>query len=337
MSASPLVSVVVPAYNAASYLMETLQGISSQTLQDFELLVIDDGSTDGTPELLERYRVNEPRLKIIRQPNLGPAAARNNGWRAARGRYIAWNDADDISLPLRLEEQVEYMESHPQVGVCGTWVEVLGRPGENFWSFPLSDADIRSQMIFVSPFASSSTLVRSSLYKEEGLAYNEDFRQAEDYELWSRAMDHCQMANLPVALLRYRLHSTSLSRSQKDIMLECARRVRQAQILRMDLQPSLEELDLHDRLSSHGFYLYESLLPPAGRWLIKLLAANRRAHLFPDRSFKLAVGKRWLDACRGSYGRQAILHAVFWRLPLASLSLDWYFTRVIFSKEGKVA
>ena len=125
-SATPIVSVVMPVYNTEAYLTDSVDSILGQTFLDWELICVDDGSSDGSLDILRRYERADPRVRVITRPNTGVARARNDGMRVAAGRYIAAMDSDDVALPERLRRQVDYMESHPECVGLGAAVRIVG-------------------------------------------------------------------------------------------------------------------------------------------------------------------------------------------------------------------
>ena len=136
-------------YNGAPYLHEAIKSILGQTWSDFEFIIINDGSTDDSLQIINSF--NDPRIIVIDQENIGLADSLNKGLDLAQGDLIARMDADDISLPYRLQKQIEFMINHPMVGVCGSWVKTVGGAEETVWSYPEKDEDIKATMIFESP------------------------------------------------------------------------------------------------------------------------------------------------------------------------------------------
>jgi glycosyltransferase involved in cell wall biosynthesis len=211
----PKVSVVMPVYNQAAHLGEALDSILGQTFEDFEIVCIDDGSTDGTSTVLATYEHRDTRLVVHRQPNSGVVAALNRGCRLARSRYIARMDADDIALPDRLERQVNFLDSHPEVAVVGgavTFMRADGTPGYTA-SCPVDDAGIKATLARSSPLFHSAVVMRKAALAAVGW-YRPIARHAEDYDLWLRMADRFEMANLSEPVLRYRLHSEQVASLQ---------------------------------------------------------------------------------------------------------------------------
>ncbi len=210
MSESPiLVSVLLPVYNGEKYLRQAIKSILSQTLANFELIIINDGSDDNTADILSSY--SDCRIKIIKnENNLGLVSSLNIGLDLAQGKYLARMDADDISLPDRLKQQFDFMEKNPAVGVCGTAIRLLSdgcfkRSVIN----PSEDAEIKASFLFFNAIAHPSVMIRREIYKN--FQYSSDFRCVEDYEFWIRISDKTKFHNINKVLLEYRSHSSQKS------------------------------------------------------------------------------------------------------------------------------
>src|SRR5437899_2426865 len=206
MMPAPRVSFLMAVYDGEKYLEEAIRSVLNQTFHDFEFIVINDGSTDGTAEIIERYRRADDRIRAYEQRHHGLVATLNRGLELAQGEYVARMDADDVSFPERLATQVAFMSAHPEVGICGTWVETMGVPSGNVQRYPTDDATIRSWLLFESVLAHPSVVMRRELLAKAGLYYDVACIHAEDYDLWVRAARHTALANIPEVLLRYRMH-----------------------------------------------------------------------------------------------------------------------------------
>jgi glycosyltransferase involved in cell wall biosynthesis len=211
----PRVSVLLPCYNAATYLAAALHSLLAQTFADFELIVIDDGSTDDTPAIIASF--TDPRLRCYHHANRGLAATLNRGLELVGGDYIARMDADDVSAPERFARQVAYLDAHPECGMVGTWARII--EGECLTSRchrpPPEDALIKFDLLFYNPLVHSSMMIRREVFDRVGPYATAEQRQPQDYELWSRIMPHYRLANLPELLHDYREVPTSISRSRK--------------------------------------------------------------------------------------------------------------------------
>jgi glycosyltransferase involved in cell wall biosynthesis len=209
-----LVSVILPVRNGAADLPKAIDTILAQTFTDFELIVVNDGSTDGTAAVLDAIR--DPRVRVVHQENAGLARALNCGISLARGRYIARQDHDDWAKPTRLEKQVTFMEANPDCALLGTCAEIWvgDEPTQRVHDFPAEDAALRFELLFHNPFVHSSVMMRRSALDAVGGYSTDRARQPpEDYELWSRLARRYKVANLPERLTIYREVPASASRT----------------------------------------------------------------------------------------------------------------------------
>lgn len=216
-----LVSVVLPVRNGAADLPRAVASILEQTFTDFELIAVNNGSTDGTAEILDR--LSDPRVRVVYQENIGLAAALNRGISLARGRYIARQDHDDLAMPTRLARQVAFMEANPGCALLGTRAEIStgDRPAYRFHDHPADDAALRFELLFDNPFVHSSVMLRKSAVEAAGGYSIDPMRQPpEDYELWSRLARRWEVANLPERLTVYRETRGSMSRTTNNPFLD---------------------------------------------------------------------------------------------------------------------
>ena len=220
---SPLISVLLPVRNTEKYIETALQSLLAQTFSDFEILVVDDASTDYTPRILERLQQQDPRLRILPNPTpLGISRSCNRAAKEARGVYLARMDADDIALPDRFAKQVAWMEAHPEcVAVGGQTIRIDpdGWPIDD-WKMPLQHEEIETWLLsgrgggIIHPTA----MIRVEAFRKIG-GYDETLDASQDYDLWLKLSENGKLANLPDVVLYYRLHLTSIT---------CSRQLRQA-------------------------------------------------------------------------------------------------------------
>lgn len=210
----PFVSVVMSVFNGERYLAEAVESILDQSFRDFEFIVIDDGSTDGSGRILDSYARRDARIRVFRQANLGLVDALNRGCELAEGQYIARMDADDISVHDRLSWQVQFMEQHPEVGVVGGAIQRIDASGKALeikWYAP-DDRNIKAALFrSSSELAHPAVLLRKKVLLSAG-GYRVAFVDAEDYDLWLRISECSQLANLDRVVLKYRVHPTQVSR-----------------------------------------------------------------------------------------------------------------------------
>lgn len=202
----------MPVYNAEKYLIEAIDSILLQTYTNFEFIIINDGSTDASANIINSYANSDPRVIHVENDNQGISLSLNHGIKIARGEYIARMDADDISLPDRFKEQIKFMEDNKDIGVCGTWVDLIGdiRDGE-YKRHPTSDEELKVRLLFSVCFVHPSVIIRRELLIRTNNFYDPNYTSAQDYELWSRLKNCTQFANIPKTLMKYRVLSDSVS------------------------------------------------------------------------------------------------------------------------------
>jgi hypothetical protein len=209
---TPTVSVVMPAYNAARTIRESLESIRSQTLSELEVIVVDDGSTDATISIVEEFR-GPLDITVLRQQNKGPSAARNAGIRTARGRYCSFLDADDLMLPQLLAKQCAVLDADPGIGIVitniSTFSEQKKDTGTRHWKFPAPEAAL-DRLLEENFVTTSAVMARTDRLLEAGL-FPEDRRVAEDYELWMQLVSRSRMGIIDEPLVKYRYTTGSLS------------------------------------------------------------------------------------------------------------------------------
>jgi len=222
MSGQPKISVLLPVYNSEVYLQQAIDSIFSQRFADFELLVVDDGSTDSSASIVKTYQ--DPRIRYCEFTHQGLACTLNRAIELAKGDYLARMDADDISLPERFSRQVDYLDSHPKCGMVGTWASIMiqDKEPDRTHKHPYKNCLIKFFLLFNNPFVHSSVMMRKDVVKAIG-GYTEDPNRQppEDYELWSRMARTCLLANIPEILHIYREVPGSLSRIVDNPFLGC--------------------------------------------------------------------------------------------------------------------
>jgi glycosyltransferase involved in cell wall biosynthesis len=227
---APLISVLMPAYNVRRYVGEAIDSVLSQTLPDFELLIIDDGSTDDTPHILAGYAGRDERIQILTRQNGGIAAALNAGLAHARGTFIARMDADDVCLPERFEKQVAYLNAHPQCVLVGSRVLLIDPDGEPLYQMDSVELEhekidqllLQAQWSIVHP----SIMMRAQAVRQIG-GYN-DLAPVEDHDLFLRLAEVGRLVNLPEVLLKYRKHPQNSVRVLADRRVNALKTVMEA-------------------------------------------------------------------------------------------------------------
>lgn len=285
------VSVVMPVYNKALFLREAVESILGQTFRDFELICVDDKSTDNSMEVLRSFQ--DPRLRIIELPvNGGPGVAANAGLDAAQGEYVVRMDADDIAVPERLALQVAFMVAHPELVASGGQLQLFGTEEEE-WTFPLSSANCSAQLPFGVPVPQPASIMRSSVLRVNGLRYGPTWpRIGEDWLFWLQMAPHGPLANLPDVLVRYRRGPQNIAHGS-DKVANFTWLQRQAFTM-LGIPFTEEELDL----TLMGSTIFK-LIPTAARikalrnWYDKLTTLNAELHFAPEAALKARVEQQW--------------------------------------------
>lgn len=226
MNKQPAITVFMPVYNAEKYLKEAIDSILNQTFQNFELLIIDDGSTDESVKIIEGY--TDWRIRLIHNDgNKGLPYTRNRGLNLARGKYLAIMDADDVSVKNRLEIQYNIMEKRSNLAVISSGKELLSNDGKSTygwkeklysWIFYRKSSQIQMDLIFHNVLVNSCSMIRMDFLKDNKISYNEKCFVMQDYEIWTQiSAKQGQFQIIRKALVQYRSHQDNISnRSRKD-------------------------------------------------------------------------------------------------------------------------
>lgn len=241
--AKPFITVVLPVYNGEKYLAEAIDSILAQTFANFELIMIDDGSTDDSQKIICHYEKLDPRVRVIVRENRGLATTLNDSIDAARGEWIARMDQDDIALPHRFERQLEWLEK-TGADISGSWVQRFGTFDKRVFKLYQTDEAIKMEMLFRSPFAHPTVMMRTLLVKQ--LRYDKTGEMAEDYDLWVRAVEAgWKMTNVPEVLLMYRVHATQISTQTANRQQQVGQEIRRRYWVYMShfIQLSRKQID----------------------------------------------------------------------------------------------
>jgi len=210
MTNGPTISVVMAVYNGEKYLRESVESILNQTFKNFEFVIINDGSSDRTQEILESYI--DPRIILIHRKHFGLTKSLNKGISLAKGKYISRQDADDISMPERLEKQISFLEEHKSVALLGTTVKIIDENGSliHIRKYPSDSSSIKKGIKEDNCFCHGSVIFRKKHFFELG-GYREIFSTAQDYDLWLRFAENFEVANLSTPLYTRRFNPLSVT------------------------------------------------------------------------------------------------------------------------------
>ena len=295
MAGRPLVSAVVAAHQAARHLGSALASLAGQTVDDLEVIVVDDGSTDGTSAVAEEVARADARFRLVRlERNRGQAAALDTGMDLARGRYLAILDADDEATPGRLEVQVSAFETDPGLVLVGgavvTWCDRHSVEGR-VWRYATGDASIRARTLFKSEVISGAITFDRECMVRHGVRFDGRVRLGVDWALSAQAMRLGRVGNVEPVVMRYRIHPGQMTVEMVDNLSSDSTRIRREVLAWAGVEPTDDEMRTHLAVSpcnywsfgSHPFFRErgEAIRGDAERWLTRLLEAAERAGRIP--------------------------------------------------------
>lgn len=240
----PLVSVNIPCYNCEKYIRSAIDSILQQSYQNLEIIVVNDGSTDSSAEIVRQY--SDKRIKFIdNKVNKGVVVTRNLAINASNGEFLAILDSDDISCQNRIEEQVAFLVNNQEFAMVGSWLQVIDSDGlmtGEIRKTPAYSEILSVQMLFQNCFGQSSIMARRSIINN--YMYSSDYRQAEDYDLWMRISNDYKVSNIQKPLVKYRVHAESIS-TNTTVMNDGIKYAINAQFEKIGLKPDTSELNAH--------------------------------------------------------------------------------------------
>ncbi len=223
-NAAPIVSIVMAAFNEEKYISDAIQSVLNQSFTDFEFIIINDGSTDRTEEIIQSFK--DPRIRYIRnEENIKLIASLNKGLKVAKGKYIARMDSDDLCYADRLEKQVAFMEANPTIGISGAQLLVFGNE-DGVMQYPLLHEEIKLRLFITSCFGNNVVIFKREIMEQHQLYFPQGYLHAEDYKCWTNWVTVTQTANLSQNLVKYRSHSNSVSFQHKTLQRETRNRIR---------------------------------------------------------------------------------------------------------------
>lgn len=236
-----LITVIMPVYNGEKYLEEAIDSILNQTITDFKLLVLNDNSSDSTPEILKAYQDKDSRVEVItKTKNQGPANLRNEGIQLAKSEFVALMDADDIALPTRFEKQLEVFKNNPNIGVCGTWFTFFG-DRKKLIKHTVQPEDLKVQFLSSCGIGNPTVMFRKSAIKD--FKFEHQFVPAEDYGLWSEVIRVTDFYNIPESLLNYRWHPNNISQTKAENLRKANVEIRKRQLQHFGIDSNKSNLD----------------------------------------------------------------------------------------------
>lgn len=306
------ITVLMPVYNSEAYLAAAMQSVLNQSFADFEFLIIDDGSVDGSVEIVKTFADNRVSL-LHNGQRLGVAATLNKGLELAGSEYVARMDADDISEPDRLMRQFEFMERSPEIGVSGSWVRMFadGERG-HLIRYPLEADTIRAYILFNNPLAHPVVMMRRGMLQERGLRYDSLCGAGQDYELWSRCLPRVAVRNIGRPLLSWRVNKEGVTQKDNSGSNRTALSVQRRELAKIGIDADDEALRRHRSIGRGEGAASPTDLEDGLQWLEMIVRTNGRMQCYPQPGLQRAAAMVWFRYCMNSY-RVGCLGWRYWR------------------------
>lgn len=288
----PCVSVLMPVYNAEMFLQKSIESVLNQTFIDFELIIINDGSTDSSEHIILQF--SDSRIKYIKNEfNLKLIQTLNKGMKLARGKYLVRMDSDDICELERFQIQVNFMDRNPEIVVSGTWFKLFGNSAQ-LVQYPIEHDAIVTNLLYTCCICHPSTIWR--LEKLDKIAFDENYAHAEDYHFWINCLEIGKIANIPQSLLNYRVHGDSVSIKYSEIQKDNSLKIRRLLFGRMGLDVSVEQLVAFEAFCTSNWAYFDRLskLSTMSMFIVVLVTSNQKSRLIDENYFETFLAEKWL-------------------------------------------
>jgi glycosyltransferase involved in cell wall biosynthesis len=289
------VSVIMSAFNAEKYIGEAIGSILAQTYPSFECIIINDGSTDTTEEIIKSFSDN--RLVYIKNNNnLGLIESLNKGILLAKGNYIARMDADDIALPERLQEQVALFDQKKDAMVVGSDYYLLTGNKLKYVRNENDSTYLKTTLLFSTCFAHPTVMIKN-VFKAQGILYDTSSLHAEDYKLWTELALLGEFYNVNKPLLKYREHANQISVQHHEAQLQISEKIRRDYLNKLGIKFSEEQFKIHNIVGNNRVIHSLEVLKSIENWLVYLKQQQTGLEKLPTESFDKALHKFWIDSC----------------------------------------
>lgn len=290
----PEVTIFMAVYNGAKYLRQAIDSALGQSFPDFELLIIDDGSTDNSLDIIDTYK--DPRIRLLRnEQNLGLFNTRQRGVEEARGKYFATLDCDDIAPLNRLEIQLEYFRKNPQSAVCAGRIKYIDENSAQTGQVSIVQGDqdfLRSLLLFTNFFYNSTTMMPVAVLRE--FQYRPGYEPAEDFDMFERIAANYPVGVLPDFLSFYRVHANNISNLKSENRKRAEKEIVERQLQRYGFSFKEEDIQLHLNFITNEFNFERYTVKDYAAWLRHLTEQNREKKQFNTGSFNQAIALQWL-------------------------------------------
>ncbi len=289
MNNNILATVLMPVYNAEKYLKESINSILNQTYTNFKFLIINDGSTDKSKEIILSYK-DKRIIYLENEKNSGIIFTLNKGIDYIDTKYIIRMDADDISVPERFVKQIKFMEENPEIGVSGGQMQLFGHDN-SIWEVPLSDDKIKTQLIFSSGLAHPTVIIRTEILKKHKIYYPYDFPHMEDYAMWYKMSKFTKFKNLNKILLNYRYENQNITVINKNTNRERKRKIYSFILDDIKMDYNKEDLELHIGFDKE-FLPNKKNIKNYVRWFDKLINHNLKTGIYSDKYLNKIINNK---------------------------------------------
>lgn len=294
---SPTLSIIIITYNTGEFISQAIRSVLYQTHKNFELIIINDGSTDNTKTIVEAF--DDSRIKYFEnEKNEGIVYSRNKGLELAKGEYIGMLDADDIAYPEKFEKQIDFLEKNNDFGMIGSRVKFIDKNGKKLpgsWKLKASPEMIPSIMLFKNYFLQSAVLYRRECVRQ--YSFKTDFKIGEDYLIWFDILKKWKAWNLQQYLVDYRIHNESITNKFKEEKLEKEKSVFKIILDDLNINPSDEELETHLLIRDNRPINDLATLKLVEKWLLIILEHNKGIGRYDQKMLTKVVFNRWLKVC----------------------------------------
>ncbi|WP_211300137.1 glycosyltransferase family 2 protein [Mongoliibacter ruber] len=295
-------SVVMPVYNGEKYLREAILSVLNQSFKNFELLIINDGSTDSSVEVINQ--INDDRIQLIdNKQNRGIAYTRNLGLKLAKGDFLAWMDCDDLIDKDRFRIQINFLKNNPKIGICGTWLERFNEGKPRLSTTFLDPEMVKSGLIFKPSVLNATSMFRMDMITKAGLSFDTELAISEDYNFYVDACFHFPIANIPKKLYFYRASETSIMKrfdDLKEMKFQFHKKVYTKWFEKLHLPLSEENFRKHDYLSSENLYDNIEDVAEAFNWLVYIKNQNIIYKILDDKALDKVLGNMFYFLCKKS-------------------------------------
>ncbi|MBC7830312.1 MAG: glycosyltransferase [Chitinophagaceae bacterium] len=321
----PLISVIMPVYNAEKYVSTAIESILTQTFTDFELLIFNDGSTDKSGEIIQQF--TDPRIKLFDyETNAGLVTRLNAGIDFATGKYIARMDADDISLPLRFEKQVHFLENNPEIGLCGAWIYEIADSDDprkkKLYKYVQDHDGICIKLLRHNSFAHPVVMMRRIILIDHEIRYEHEYFPSEDYRLWIRLKHFTRFYNIPETLLHYRVHKNQTSTLESHNKKSTGIKIELIRELLVDL--SEKEEALYTDIIKQKYKNSSSYLSDLYSFINRIINTNKIKKAYPPALLTREFESIWKSVSRKCIGKNRKVILFWMKLYPTKNSFNYY-------------